>query len=135
MKPPNAPRRIALVDVNSFYCSAAKVFRPDLIYTPTCVLANNDGIIVARDALIKSLGIPMAVPWHEIKHLARQHGIIAFSSNYTLYGDISRRFMSVLVSLCRPKTRRFTASTSPSRTLRRSRAWTSPPPATQLRTE
>lgn len=103
MKPPDAPRRIALVDANSFYCSAEKVFRPDLATVPVVVLANNDGVIVARDALVKALGIPMAVPWHEVKDLARQHGILAFSSNYTLYGDISRRFMSVLGQFVPPE--------------------------------
>jgi DNA polymerase V len=85
-----------LVDANSFYCSAERIFRPDLERVPLVVLSNNDGCVVARDHLVKALGIPMAVPWHEVKDQARAHGIVAFSSNYTLYGDVSRRFMSVL---------------------------------------
>lgn len=90
------PRRIALVDANSFYCSAERIFRPDLEHVPLVVLSNNDGCVVARDHLVKAMGIPMAVPWHEVKDQAQARGIVAFSSNYTLYGDISRRFMSVL---------------------------------------
>ena len=96
MKPPERPRRIALVDANSFYCSAERAFRPDLAHTPIVVLSNNDGCVVSRTREAKALGVPMGVPWFQIKNLARQHGIVAFSSNYTLYGDMSKRFMDVL---------------------------------------
>lgn len=96
MSAPDAPRRIALVDANSFFCSAERVFRPDLERVPLVVLSNNDGCVVARDALVKALGVPMCAPWFQLKEQASQQGIVAFSSNYTLYGDLSRRFVSVL---------------------------------------
>ncbi|MGH8114885.1 MAG: Y-family DNA polymerase [Rhodanobacteraceae bacterium] len=89
-------RRIAHIDVNAFYCSCERVFRPDLAETPLVVLSNNDGCVVARDAKVKALGVPMGMPWFQMKDTARQHGIVAFSSNYTLYGDMSRRVMDVL---------------------------------------
>jgi len=89
-------RRIALVDANSFYCSAERIFRPDLEGVPLVVLSNNDGCVVARSSEVKALGVAMGTPWFQMKDLARQHRIQAFSSNYTLYGDISRRFMAVL---------------------------------------
>lgn len=89
-------RRIALVDVNNFYVSCERVFRPDLERVPMVVLSNNDGCVVARSAEVKALGVAMGFPWHKMQELAQQHGIRAFSSNYTLYGDMSRRVMSVL---------------------------------------
>lgn len=89
-------RRIALVDVNNFYVSCERVFRPDLEGKPVVVLSNNDGCVVARSAEVKALGIPMGQPWFQMKALAREHRILAFSSNYTLYGDLSARVMSVL---------------------------------------
>lgn len=89
-------RRIAHIDVNAFYCSCERVFRPDLEHTPIVVLSNNDGCVVARDAIVKSLGVPMGMPWFQMKDMALENGIVAFSSNYTLYGDMSRRVMNVL---------------------------------------
>lgn len=89
-------RRIAHIDVNAFYCSCERVFRPDLENTPIVVLSNNDGCVVARDARVKALGVPMGMPWYQLKEQARKQGIVAFSSNYTLYGDMSRRVMDVL---------------------------------------
>ena len=89
-------RRIALVDVNNFYVSCERVFRPDLEGKPVVVLSNNDGCVVARSAEVKALGIPMGQPWFQMRELAREHRILAFSSNYTLYGDLSARVMSVL---------------------------------------
>lgn len=91
-----SPRRVALVDVNNCYVSCERVFRPDLEGVPMVVLSNNDGCVVARSAEVKALGVPMGVPWFQLKDLAKQHGILAFSSNYTLYGDMSNRFMRVL---------------------------------------
>jgi DNA polymerase V len=96
MDPPCQPQTIALVDANSFYCSCERVFRPDLANVPVVVLSNNDGCVVARSKEVKALGVAMGVPWFQIKDLAKKHGVVAFSSNYTLYGDISRRFMSTL---------------------------------------
>ncbi|MDN5924079.1 MAG: Y-family DNA polymerase [Xanthomonadales bacterium] len=92
----STPQRIALVDANNFYCSCERLFRPDLERTPMVVLSNNDGCVVARSAEVKALGVAMGTPWFEMQALAKTHGIVAFSSNYTLYGDLSRRFMSVL---------------------------------------
>jgi DNA polymerase V len=87
---------IALVDVNNFYVSAERVFNPKLEGVPVVVLSNNDGCAVARSAEVKALGITMGEPWFRMKDLARKHGIIALSSNYALYADMSNRVMSVL---------------------------------------
>ncbi|MAG64957.1 MAG: RulB protein [Pseudomonadales bacterium] len=92
-----ADRAIALVDCNTFYASCERVFRPDLQRTPIVVLSNN-GCVVARSSDAKHL-IKMGAPYFEIKDTLRQHGILAFSSNYELYGDISQRVMSVIESM------------------------------------
>lgn len=89
-------RAIALVDCNNFYVSCERVFQPRLEGKPVVVLSNNDGCIVSRSQEAKDLGLKMAAPWHQMKALARRHGIIAFSSNYTLYADLSSRVMSLL---------------------------------------
>ncbi len=86
----------ALVDVNNFYVSCERAFNPKLEGVPMVVLSNNDGCAVARSAEAKALGIKMGEPWHKLKDLARQHGILAYSSNYTLYGDMSQRAVEVL---------------------------------------
>lgn len=87
---------IALVDVNNFYVSAERVFNPKLEGVPVVVLSNNDGCVVARSAEVKALGVPMGEPWFKLKDLAKRHGIVAYSSNYALYADMSNRVMSVL---------------------------------------
>ena len=87
---------IALIDGNNFYCSCERVFQPQLEGKPVVVLSNNDGCVVARSAEVKALGVPMGAPWFQLKDLAKQHGIIARSSNYTLYGDMSQRMHSVI---------------------------------------
>ena len=89
----------ALVDCNNFYASCEKLFRPDLRDTPVIVLSNNDGCVVARSQEAKALGIKMGVPVHHIRSEIRLHGIHLFSSNYTLYGDLSRRVMTTLETL------------------------------------
>jgi len=89
-------RSIALIDVNNFYVSCERVFNPKLIGRPVVVLSNNDGCAVARSNEAKALGIPMGAPWFKFKDLARQHGIVAMSSNYALYADMSNRVMSIL---------------------------------------
>jgi DNA polymerase V len=86
----------ALVDCNNFYASCEKLFDPTLTQKPVVVLSNNDGCVVARSAEVKALGIPMGVPWFKIQDLARRHGIVAFSSNYGLYADMSNRVVEVL---------------------------------------
>lgn len=91
-----AQRAIALVDVNNFYVSCERVFNPKLRNRPVVVLSNNDGCAVARSNEVKALGVPMGAPWFKFKDLAKQHGIIAYSSNYALYADMSNRVMSIL---------------------------------------
>ncbi|MDA7088731.1 Y-family DNA polymerase [Pseudomonas sp. SA3-5] len=91
-----AESAIALVDCNSFYASCERVFRPDLLRTPIVVLSNNDGCVIARSAEAKVLGIKMGEPYFQIRQKLRQHGILAFSSNYALYGDMSQRVMTIL---------------------------------------
>ncbi len=87
---------LALVDCNNFYVSCERVFNPKLEGKPVVVLSNNDGCAVARSNEVKALGIKMGEPWFKMELVARQHGIIALSSNYTLYGDMSARVMSIL---------------------------------------
>ncbi|MBK60366.1 MAG: DNA polymerase V subunit UmuC [Pseudomonas sp.] len=86
---------IALVDCNSFYASCERVFRPDLQRVPIVVLSNNDGCVIARSAEAKPF-IQMGDPYHKVKGIIRRHGIIPFSSNYALYGDMSERVMTVI---------------------------------------
>jgi len=90
----------ALVDVNNFYVSCERVFQPRLEGVPMVVLSNNDGCAVARSNEAKALGVKMGVPWFKVRDLARQHGILAFSSNYTLYADMSNRVVSILRDFC-----------------------------------
>jgi DNA polymerase V len=86
----------ALVDCNNFYASCEKLFRPDLANTPVVVLSNNDGCVVARSKEAKALGIKMGIPIFKIDAQIRQHGIQVFSSNYSLYADMSDRVMRTL---------------------------------------
>ena len=87
---------VALVDCNNFYVSCERVFNPRLEGVPVVVLSNNDGCAVARSGEVKALGIKMGEPWFKMKEIAKKHGIIALSSNYALYGDLSARVMSLL---------------------------------------
>ena len=87
---------IALCDCNSFYCSCESMFRPDLRGRPIIVLSNNDGCVVSRSPEAKALGIAMGVPLFQIQQLVNKHRVAVFSSNYSLYGDMSRRVMEVL---------------------------------------
>ena len=87
---------IALIDCNNFYVSCERVFQPRLEGRPVVVLSNNDGCVVARSQEVRDLGVKMAAPWFQIREIAERHGIIAFSSNYTLYADMSNRVMSLL---------------------------------------
>jgi DNA polymerase V len=86
----------ALVDCNNFYASCERVFQPKLEGRPIVVLSNNDGCVIARSNEAKALGIAMGAPYFQIESLARRQGITVFSSNYALYGDMSRRVMQVL---------------------------------------
>jgi len=93
-------RAIALVDCNNFYVSCERLFQPKLEGKPVVVLSNNDGCVVSRSQEVKDLGIRMGVPWFQLKDIARRHGIIALSSNYALYADISNRVMRLLSQCC-----------------------------------
>ncbi len=86
----------ALVDCNHFYVSCERVFRPDLENKPVGILSNNDGCIVALSPEMKKLGIKRGVPYFKIKPLIQKHQITIFSSNYSLYGDMSFRVMRTL---------------------------------------
>jgi DNA polymerase V len=86
----------ALIDCNNFYASCERLFRPDLRDQPIVVLSNNDGCVIARSNEAKAFGIAMGEPFFKIKALCKQHKIHAFSSNYTLYGDLSHRVMSTV---------------------------------------
>ena len=87
---------IALVDCNNFYVSCERVFDPHLAGRPVVVLSNNDGCVVARSPEAKALGIGMGRPIFQIRDLVRAKGVRVLSSNYALYGDMSRRVMEVL---------------------------------------
>ena len=89
-------QQLALVDCNNFYVSCERIFRPDLARTPMVVLSNNDGCVVSRSNEAKAIGIKMGQPWFECKALAEEHGILALSSNYALYADMSNRVMRIL---------------------------------------
>ena len=91
-----ANRSIALIDCNNFYVSCERVFNPALKRKPVIVLSNNDGCVIARSQEVKDLGIKMGVPWFKVQNLARRHKVIVFSSNYTLYADMSNRVMKVV---------------------------------------
>lgn len=88
-------RSFALIDGNSFYCSCERVFDPKLRRRPVIVLSNNDGCAVARTPEAKALGIKMGDPMFKIRDLCKREGVVVFSSNYTLYGDMSRRMNTV----------------------------------------
>ena len=87
---------IGLADCNNFYCSCERVFRPDLIGKPVVVLSNNDGCVIARSEEAKELGYKMGDPFYQVKEKLEAEGVAIFSSNYTLYGSLSNRVMSML---------------------------------------
>lgn len=89
----------ALVDCNNFYVSCERVFDPRLEGKPVIVLSNNDGCVVARSPEAKQLNIKMGEPYFKIRELCLRYGVIAFSSNYQLYGDMSQRVMETLASM------------------------------------
>ena len=89
----------ALVDGNNFYVSCERAFRPALKNRPVVVLSNNDGCAIARSNEAKALGIRMGAPWFECRQLAEEHGVVALSANFVLYGDMSDRMMSVAAGL------------------------------------
>ncbi len=90
---------IALIDASNFYVSCERVFRPSLNGRPVISLSNNDGCAIARSNEAKALGIKMGQPWHELRHLEEEAGLIALSANFALYGDMSDRMMSIAAGL------------------------------------
>jgi DNA polymerase V len=86
----------ALVDCNNFYASCERVFNPAITRRPVVVLSNNDGCVIARSNEAKALGLKMGDPYFKVKPLLERHGVAVFSSNYTLYGDMSHRVMRTL---------------------------------------
>ena len=87
----------ALVDCNNFYVSCERVFNPKLAGKPVVVLSNNDGCIIARSNEAKAFGIRMGAPLFRARELIKTHGVHVYSSNYALYGDMSRRVIEVLL--------------------------------------
>ena len=87
---------LALVDCDNFYASCERVFRPDLKKIPIVVLSNNDGCVIARSKEAKAMGIKMGVPWFQVKKNYLAQGGKVFSSNFPLYGDLSKRVMNIL---------------------------------------
>ena len=90
---------LALVDCDNFYASCERLFRPDLRKKPIVVLSNNDGCVIARSSEAKKIGIKMGEPYFKIKNIVTVNNVQVFSSNYALYGDISRRIMTILKNL------------------------------------
>ena len=88
----------ALVDCNNFYVSCERLFQPKLNGKPVVVLSNNDGCVIARSDEAKALGIVMGAPAYMSEKLFKKHRVKVFSSNYTLYGDLSDRVMKILAS-------------------------------------
>jgi DNA polymerase V len=85
----------ALVDANNMYVSCERVFQPRLIGRPVVVLSSNDGACIARSNEAKELGVKMAQPWFQVRHLEHSAGLVAVSANFELYGDMSSRMMDV----------------------------------------
>jgi DNA polymerase V len=100
MQPTEPDHYVGLIDCNNFFVSCERLFRPDLRTRPVLVLSSNDGCVVARSQEVKDMGIPMGVPYFQIKDIIKDNRITVFSSNFTLYRDISRRIFSVVRDIC-----------------------------------
>ncbi|KUJ79203.1 DNA polymerase V subunit UmuC [Microbulbifer flavimaris] len=94
------PTQIALVDVNNFYVSSERAFDPAIRHKPVAVYSNNDGCVIARCAEVKAMGVKMGVPVFEVRQLFKAQGVVARSSNYELYHDMSTRFVAALEQFC-----------------------------------
>jgi len=92
----SSKKKIALIDCNSFYVSCERLFNPKIMNVPVVVLSNNDGCVISRSTEAKALGIKMGEPYFKVKELVKKNNVKIFSSNYSLYGDLSRRVMRVL---------------------------------------
>ena len=89
-------RAIAIADANEFYVSCERVFDARLRGRPVVVLSNNDGCVISRSREAKALGIGMGVPLFKVRHLVEENDVAVFSSNYALYGDLSRRVFDTI---------------------------------------
>jgi DNA polymerase V len=92
----SSKKKVALIDCNSFYVSCERLFNPKIQNLPVVVLSNNDGCVISRSTEAKKLGIRMGEPYFKVKDLVKKNNVQIFSSNYALYGDLSRRVMKVL---------------------------------------
>lgn len=101
----------ALIDCNNFFVSCERLFRPDLEGRPVVVLSSNDGCVVSRSNEAKRLGIPMAAPAFKSREIFKRHGVVQFSANFELYGDISERITRVLTSIT-PRTEVYSVDES-----------------------
>lgn len=109
---PRASRKVyALVDCNNFFVSCERIFRPDLEGKPVVVLSSNDGCVVARSNEAKCLGVPMGAPAFQWRQLFERERVIRFSANFELYGDISRRIITILTSVT-PRTEVYSVDES-----------------------
>ena len=88
--------KIALVDCNSFYVSCERLFNPTINKKPVIVLSSNDGCVISRSTEAKNLGIKMGEPYFKVKKIVKENNVNVFSTNFALYGDISRRVMKTL---------------------------------------
>ena len=86
----------ALIDCNNFYASCERVFNPSLVGKPIVILSNNDGCVIARSNEAKAVGVPMGAPAFEYRYLFERQGVAVFSANFALYGDMSKRVMTIL---------------------------------------
>lgn len=86
----------ALIDCNNFYASCERVFNPSLVGKPVVILSNNDGCVIARSNEAKAVGVPMGAPAFEYRYLFERQGVAVFSANFALYGDMSKRVMTIL---------------------------------------
>ena len=101
----------ALIDCNNFFVSCERLFRPDLENRPVVVLSSNDGCVISRSAQAKRLGIPMAAPAFKYRHIFKQEGVVQFSGNFELYGDISERITRLLAGIT-PRTEVYSVDES-----------------------
>lgn len=102
---------LALIDCNNFFVSCERLFRPDLEGRPVVVLSSNDGCAISRSNEAKQLGIPMAAPAFKFRHLFKQQGVVQFSANFELYGDISERITRLLTGIT-PRTEVYSVDES-----------------------
>src|ERR1700677_2060758 len=89
----------ALIDCDNFFVSCERLFRPDLQSQPIVILSSNDGCVVSRSKEAKLLGIPMGAPAFQYRQLFKTGGVVQFSANFELYGDISERIIRLLTGI------------------------------------